>query len=68
MPDILSLGSEARFNSPGKPEGNWRWRLGEGYADALASKGATAYLAELAALSGRMPPAPDVAPAKAPAN
>lgn len=28
--DILSLGSEARMNIPGKPDGNWTWRLSEG--------------------------------------
>jgi 4-alpha-glucanotransferase len=27
--DVLSLGSEARFNVPGTAAGNWRWRLGE---------------------------------------
>ncbi|MFZ5478473.1 MAG: 4-alpha-glucanotransferase [Myxococcota bacterium] len=27
MQDFLGLGSEARLNTPGKPEGNWRWRL-----------------------------------------
>jgi 4-alpha-glucanotransferase len=25
--DLLSLGSEARLNVPGTPEGNWTWRL-----------------------------------------
>lgn len=28
--DLLSLGSEARMNFPGRPEGNWRWRLRSG--------------------------------------
>ncbi|WP_123539381.1 4-alpha-glucanotransferase [Halosimplex salinum] len=27
MPDLLELGSEARFNTPGTAEGNWRWRV-----------------------------------------
>ncbi|MFB6140749.1 MAG: 4-alpha-glucanotransferase [Halosimplex sp.] len=27
MPDLLGLGSEARFNTPGTAEGNWRWRV-----------------------------------------
>jgi len=27
MQDLLSLGSEARFNTPGTTHGNWRWRL-----------------------------------------
>ncbi len=26
MQDILGLGASARFNYPGKPSGNWRWR------------------------------------------
>jgi 4-alpha-glucanotransferase len=25
--DLLGLGSEARFNTPGTVQGNWRWRL-----------------------------------------
>jgi 4-alpha-glucanotransferase len=29
VPDLLGLGSEARFNRPGIASGNWRWRLGE---------------------------------------
>jgi 4-alpha-glucanotransferase len=62
MQDILSLGPEARFNSPGKPEGNWRWRLADGAMEALGKNGTTAYLASLAELSGRMPPKPAVAP------
>jgi 4-alpha-glucanotransferase len=27
MQDVLGLGSEARINIPGRPTGNWRWRL-----------------------------------------
>jgi len=27
LQDVLDLGSEARFNTPGAPEGNWAWRL-----------------------------------------
>jgi 4-alpha-glucanotransferase len=30
--DLLELGSDARFNTPGTAEGNWRWRV---EADAL---------------------------------
>jgi len=55
--DILSLGSEARFNSPGKPEGNWRWRLADGDLGRLAEGNTAPYLAELAALYGRAPSA-----------
>lgn len=27
MQDVLSLGSEARMNTPGTPSGNWQWRF-----------------------------------------
>jgi 4-alpha-glucanotransferase len=27
MQDILRLGDEARMNTPGRPEGNWGWRI-----------------------------------------
>jgi 4-alpha-glucanotransferase len=27
MQDVLGLGSRARMNIPGRPDGNWRWRL-----------------------------------------
>jgi len=27
MQDILRLGSEARMNTPGHADGNWRWRF-----------------------------------------
>ncbi len=30
MQDVLGLGSEARMNVPGVPEGNWDWRIPEG--------------------------------------
>lgn len=43
MQDLLGLGSEARFNTPGTAEGNWRWRCTrEGF-----DPDAAAYLAEL---------------------
>jgi 4-alpha-glucanotransferase len=47
--DVLALGSEARMNLPGRPAGNWSWRLAEG---ALADHHA-ARLAELTDLYGR---------------
>ena len=39
--DVLGLGSDARMNLPGGPEGNWAWRLRDGelggeQADRLA--------------------------------
>ena len=27
MQDVLGLGSEARMNLPGEPDGNWQWRM-----------------------------------------
>jgi 4-alpha-glucanotransferase len=27
LQDVLALGPEARMNTPGKPSGNWRWRV-----------------------------------------
>jgi 4-alpha-glucanotransferase len=30
MQDVLGLGSEARMNLPGRPDGNWQWRLRPG--------------------------------------
>ena len=47
MQDVLGLGSEARTNTPGTVEGNWRWRLDEGMltddvADWLARSTQTA--------------------------
>ena len=52
LPDVFSLGSTARFNTPSQAEGNWQWRC---RAAALEkSFGSSAkYLRELAALHGR---------------
>ena len=30
MQDVLGLGTEARMNLPGRPDGNWRWRMRPG--------------------------------------
>jgi 4-alpha-glucanotransferase len=30
LQDVLGLGSEARMNLPGRPWGNWKWRMREG--------------------------------------
>ena len=52
LQDFLSLGSEARFNSPGSTMGNWRWRA---TADQLEQfyKNSHHYLRELSDLYGR---------------
>ncbi len=55
MQDLLSLGSEARFNSPGRPEGNWQWRCTAAQLDSLAGSPA-AYLRQLTELYGREAP------------
>jgi len=39
LQDILSLGPDARMNMPGKPEGNWQWRMREGmFNDGLIDR------------------------------
>jgi 4-alpha-glucanotransferase len=35
--DVLALGSEARFNTPGTVAGNWRWRLPPTLSSELAA-------------------------------
>jgi 4-alpha-glucanotransferase len=52
LQDLLSLGSEARFNTPGVAAGNWRWRCRTEQLEKLFN-GTTAYLHELATLTGR---------------
>jgi 4-alpha-glucanotransferase len=49
LQDVLNLGSEARMNVPGKPEGNWSWRAS---ASQLAGA-AFSRLADLTAAAGR---------------
>jgi 4-alpha-glucanotransferase len=60
--DLLSLGPEARLNSPGKPDGNWRWRLAAGDIERMTTGGSAAYLSALAELSGRAPEKAPLAP------
>jgi 4-alpha-glucanotransferase len=49
--DVLGLGSEARLNWPGRPDGNWSWRLEAGaLTPALATR-----LREACARAGRLP-------------
>jgi malto-oligosyltrehalose synthase/4-alpha-glucanotransferase len=50
MQDILELDGSARFNTPSKPKGNWRWKLPADYFDHdLAEK-----LCQLSATYGRI--------------
>ena len=52
LQDLMSLGAEARFNTPGKSQGNWQWRYRPEQLVSLRQNSA-AYLRELADLSGR---------------
>lgn len=47
--DVLGLGGQARMNTPGTTEGNWRWRFGW---DQVAGD-ASSWLRDLVALYGR---------------
>jgi 4-alpha-glucanotransferase len=53
LQDLLSLGSEARMNRPGKADGNWGWR----FTDEMLSAPAFQRLRELTVRSGRLPAA-----------
>jgi 4-alpha-glucanotransferase len=52
MQDFLSLGSEARLNTPGQAVGNWQWRMTREQLDDLWNSSA-GYLQELAKLYDR---------------
>lgn len=54
MQDVLALGSRARMNQPGIPEGNWTWRMPPDVLDASLSD----CLRELAAAYDRIRPNP----------
>jgi 4-alpha-glucanotransferase len=49
LQDVLSLGTEARMNFPGKPAGNWGWRFTTG----KVHQGVIDRLADLTALYSR---------------
>jgi len=53
LQDLLSLGTEARLNTPGLPAGNWQWRYRASQLDKLQKESA-AYLRDLAGLYGRL--------------
>lgn len=52
LQDLLSLGGEARFNTPGIAAGNWQWRYSDTQLDALRTNTA-GYLKQLGAIYGR---------------
>src|SRR5262249_5244398 len=49
LQDILGLGSTGRMNTPGQPQGNWRWR----YQPRALNSAISARLAELTCTYGR---------------
>ena len=53
LQDFFSLGSEARFKTPGEPAGNWQWRYDEHQLRQLHNEGGAAYLKDLAVIYGR---------------
>ncbi|HET7010646.1 MAG TPA: 4-alpha-glucanotransferase [Anaerolineales bacterium] len=50
LQDLLGLGSDARMNVPGVPEGNWTWRAPSNYADVAPS----GWLRDLSYVYGRL--------------
>ena len=50
--DLLSLGGDARFNTPGVASGNWQWRYSESQLQTLHDQTAT-YLMYLGKIYGR---------------
>lgn len=52
LQDLLGLGAEARFNTPGVAAGNWQWRYSDAQLDALQRQ-SSSYLKELGELYGR---------------
>ena len=52
LQDLMSLGSEARLNTPGAPFGNWQWRYQPHQIDQLQSD-SSAYLREHLSTYGR---------------
>ena len=52
LQDLMSLGSEARLNTPGAPVGNWQWRYLPQQLDSL-QQNSSSYLSGLIQLYGR---------------
>ena len=63
LQDLLSLGSEGRFNTPGKGQGNWTWRYTSEQLTRL-QRDTAPYLRSLAELYGRLPAKCDAISAK----
>jgi len=58
LQDLLNLGAEARFNTPGVAAGNWQWRYTAEQLARLHETGA-AYLRDLGRMYGRVTVAAD---------
>jgi 4-alpha-glucanotransferase len=54
LQDLLNLGSEARLNLPGSPQGNWQWRYRPDQLETLERRSAS-YLHDQLELYGRLP-------------
>jgi 4-alpha-glucanotransferase len=52
LQDLLGLGGEARFNTPGVAAGNWQWRYAAAQLESL-HRASAPYLRELGELYGR---------------
>lgn len=50
LQDVFDLGSDARMNTPGDPEGNWAWRV---RGESMHDERAVAHLRRLTELTGR---------------
>lgn len=53
MQDILCLGGDCRFNTPGSLYGNWAWRMSEQQFENLLFTGCSDYLRGLCEIYGR---------------
>lgn len=53
MQDYLGLGSGARLNTPGQPDGNWRWRMRSEQLDANGMGAVGAAIRAMVSSSGR---------------
>ncbi len=53
MQDVLSLGEEARMNTPGVAAGNWQWRITANQLES-ATKDTSSFLRSMCELSGRL--------------
>jgi len=60
LQDLLSLGAEARMNTPGRPDGNWRWRCTEEMLSSPAFERVRSLTDKSSRLPGASSPLPEV--------